>query len=212
MFSAAQLFRRPTRNSFTGTQRSPRILWHTIRKNFKHFQWISLEARLMHSAQLRENSALSFSLAFSLPFSLTLFVLSLSLFLLVVLLSVYLAKETFVYIFDETVKAKMQQPAKVSGKTLQENIAHTQEKEQRKRKRKKKRERQRGRAQNRVKVSESESTNIYEMLKVLMPKCLLTQIENVEEIITIKVKINLLREKQAKEVNRKLVSCSKTIK
>lgn len=106
----------------------------------------------------------------------------------------------------------MQQPAKVSGKTLQENIAHTQEKEQRKRKRKKKRERQRGRAQNRVKVSESESTNIYEMLKVLMPKCLLTQIENVEEIITIKVKINLSREKQAKEVNRKLVSCSKTIK
>lgn len=79
MFSAAQLFRRPTRNSFTGTQRSPRILWHTIRKNFKHFQWISLEARLMHSAQLRENSALSFSLAFSLTFSLTLFVLSLSL-------------------------------------------------------------------------------------------------------------------------------------
>lgn len=52
-------------------------------------------------------------------------------------LSVYLAKETFVYIFDEAVKAKMQQPAKVSGKTLQENIAHTQEKEQRKSKRKK---------------------------------------------------------------------------
>lgn len=81
----------------------------------------------------------------------------------------------------------MQQPAKVSGKTLQENIAHTQEKEQRKSKRKnmrdRKREREieRGRARDRVKVSESESTNIYEMLKVLMPKCLLTQIENGEE-------------------------------
>lgn len=46
------------------------------------------------------------------------------------LLSVYLAQETFVYIFDETVKAKMQQPAEMSGKTLQENTAHTQEKKQ----------------------------------------------------------------------------------
>lgn len=114
------------RNSFTSTQWSPRILGHRIRKDFKHFQWISLEARLMHSAQLRENSALSLSLPLSHSQS-----------LLVVLLSVYLAKETFVYIFDEAVKAKMQQPAKVSGKTLQENIAHTQEKEQRKSKRKK---------------------------------------------------------------------------
>lgn len=81
----------------------------------------------------------------------------------------------------------MQQPAKVSGKTLQENIAHTQEKEQRKSKRKKKRDRERGRARSRVKVIESESTNIYEMLKVLMPKCLLTQIESREEIIRKKI-------------------------
>lgn len=130
----------------------------------------------MHSAQLRENSALSLSLPLSFSHSQS---------LLVVPLSVYLAKETFVYIFDEAVKAKMQQPAKVSGKTLQENIAHTQETEQRKSKKQKKRDRkrERGRARDRVKVSESESTNIYEMLKVLMPKCLLTQIENREEII-----------------------------
>lgn len=53
-----------------------------------------------------------------------------SLALFVVVLSVYLAQETFVYIFDETVKAKMQQPAKMSGKTLQENTAHTQEEKQ----------------------------------------------------------------------------------
>lgn len=63
-----------------------------------------------------------------------------------------------------------------------------------------------------MKVSESESTNIYEMLKVLMPKCLLTQIENVKKIIKNKLKINILRAKQAKEVNRKLVSLSKTFK
>lgn len=139
MFSVAPLFTRPMRNSFTSTQWSPRILGHRIRRDFKHFQWISLEARLMHSAQLRENSALSLSLPLSFSPSQS---------LLVVLLSVYLAKETFVYIFDEAVKAKMQQPAKVSGKTLQENIAHTQEKKQKK-------EKERQRERESAKQSES---------------------------------------------------------
>lgn len=121
MFSAAQLFRRPTRNSFTGTQWGPRILGHRIRKNFKHFQWISLEARLMHSAQLRENSALSFSLAFSLLFYVTLFVLSLSLCLLCYSLFTLRKKLLFIFL-TKLSKQKCNSLQKCLGKLYKKTL------------------------------------------------------------------------------------------
>lgn len=161
------------RNSFTSTQWSPRILGHRIRKDFKHFQWISLEARLMRSAQLRENSALSLSLPLSLSLTLNLSLLCHSLF-------TWRKKLLFIFL-TKLSKQKCNSLQKCLGKLYKKTLRIRKRKSRERAKERNERQRERGRARNRVKVSESESTNIYEMLKVLMPKCLLTQIENGEE-------------------------------